>query len=62
MICTLAMSMPDAAPIAAHAGVRRRSVPAEPMQRWVELMELIEGLSPRWPPRQRTLQAVAFRL
>ncbi len=62
MICTLAMSMPDLAPLAADAGIRRRRVPADPIQRWLELMDFIEGLSPRWPPRQRRVATTDFRL
>jgi len=62
MICTLATTPPKPVPIAANAGFRRRRVPEEPLARWIELMELIEGLSPRWPPRMRTLATGDFRL
>lgn len=64
MICSLAMETPPSqpAPLAANAGIRRRRVPAEPLQRWVDLMELIEGLSPRWPARKRTRGVGDFRL
>jgi len=64
MICSLAMDAPpsEPAPLAASAGIRRRRVPAEPLQRWVDLMELIEGLSPRWPARRRRVTGTDFRL
>lgn len=63
MICTLAaMSMPKPVPLAASAGIRRRRVNAEPLERWVELMELVEGISPRWPPRRRRRAFTDFRL
>lgn len=63
MICTLATDMPPVpAPLAANAGIRRRRVFADPIQRWIELMDLIEGLSPRWPSRLRMVAGTDFRL
>lgn len=64
MICTLAMGAPpsEPAPLATSAGIRRRRVSAEPLQRWIDLMELIEGLSPRWPSRLRRVTGSDFRL
>lgn len=61
MICSLAVS-PAPAPLTASAGVRRRRVPADPIQSWIDLMELVEILSPRWPPRRRSAAGGLCRL
>lgn len=56
MICNLAMAAPPprrVTPLAAEGGYQRRRQPRQPLQRWLELMELVEALSPRWPPRSR---------
>lgn len=47
MRCSQNSDADSPTPIAAHGGVRRRSIPAQPVQRWLELMALIEVLSPR---------------
>lgn len=62
MSCSLKTHADVLTPIASHAGVRRRSVPAEPFQRWLELMALIEILSPRWPRRLRSAPGSDWRL
>jgi hypothetical protein len=37
-----------------EAGVPyRRSTAGDPFQAWLELMEVVEALCPRWPERQR---------
>lgn len=55
MICALALNTRErrSTPLAADAGIRRRVLPDQGFERWVELMELVEALSPRWPPRLR---------
>lgn len=53
-----AKSMADApqrvkeSPLAASGGVAyARSLDREPISAWMDLMEVIEALSPRWPSR-----------
>ncbi len=59
MICSL-LSKPDA-PIAADGGIRRRNAPST-FERWLDLMALVEMLSPRWPDRRRGMVGSDWRL
>ncbi len=44
-------------------GARTRLQPArDPVTAWIELMEVIEALCPRWPERTHILRGTEFRL
>lgn len=55
---------PEAKPLlVAEGGVGYVPPPQpDPIAAWVELMEVVEALCPRWPVRERKLEAVRFRL
>ncbi len=44
------------APLAADGGVAYAPTPAQdPFQAWMDLMEVVEALCPRWPVRPRLI-------
>ena len=46
-----------------EGGVEYRPAPSpDPFVAWVELMEVIEALCPRWPPRAPTIESGRFVL
>lgn len=34
----------------------------DPVAAWMDLMEAVEALCPRWPPRLQRMEAAGFRL
>ncbi len=48
----------DPYPFAADGGIERTSRNEDPVARWMELMELIEALCPKWPKREHKIDGV----
>lgn len=57
-------SEPAAEPVLVReGGVEYRPTPSpDPLVAWVELMELVEMLCPRWPPRAPAIEPGRFVL
>lgn len=46
-----------------EAGVAYAPLPRpDPLVAWIELMEVVEALCPRWPPRPPVIGPVGFKL
>ena len=43
-------------------GVSARTTPRDPIAAWMELMEVVEALCPRWPERPHVFRGSTFRL
>ena len=49
--------------LVAEAGVPYASTPAgDPIVAWMDLMEAVEALCPKWPPRPPLVASANFRL
>ena len=48
----------DQAPLAADGGIPFRPRNGDPFARFFELMEVIEVLCPKWPPREHRIEGV----
>ena len=55
---------PDPTPLlVANAGVAHApALQRDPIDAWIELMEVVEALCPRWPPRCSRVEPMVFRL
>lgn len=53
---TQSRKQPEAVALAAEAGVPYiPAYPGDPIGDWVGLMEAVEALCPRWPPREPSI-------
>ena len=48
----------DPHPFAADGGIERTFRNEDPVARWIELMEVVEALCPKWPPREHKIDGV----
>ena len=48
----------DEAPLAADGGIPFRPRNDDPFARFFELMEVVEALCPKWPPREHKIEGV----
>jgi hypothetical protein len=48
----------DPHPFAAGGGIEHTFRNEDPVARWIELMDVVEALCPKWPPREHRIDGV----